>query len=93
MSTDDRAKAFQRVLRGYDRIISGMKETIEAVEWWNNNRTDEDPFDCEIERVAVAMYEELRAEFVATGKVDEAKYERAFRYVEREFSTTHREEG
>lgn len=51
------------------KIIRDTRIFIATIEWWNTNRTDAEPMDCEPERLLLAVAEKLDAE------TDPAKYE------------------
>lgn len=36
-----------------DRVIGNCREAIATAQSWNDNRPDESPLDCELERVAL----------------------------------------
>jgi len=37
------------------RIIRDCQQIVNDIEWWNDNRLDAEPIDCEIEKVLVHM--------------------------------------
>lgn len=43
------------------KIIREREDMIATVEWWNKNRTDAPPMDCEPERVMLKKARECRA--------------------------------
>lgn len=44
------------------KIIRDTRSFIATIEWWNTNRTDAEPMDCEPERLLLAVAEKLDAE-------------------------------
>lgn len=40
------------------KIIAECEDYIRTVEWWNTNRTDAPPFDCEPERILLKHSQE-----------------------------------
>lgn len=47
------------------RMKGKFEQFIRDVEWWNKNRTDAPPMDCEPERVAVSVCDQALAAFDA----------------------------
>jgi hypothetical protein len=48
-------------LKRLNKIIRDTKQIITDIEWWNRNRTDAPPIDCEFERVLLAKALKCRA--------------------------------
>lgn len=42
-------------LKRLEQIIADAEQLVRDVEWWNRNRTDAPPMDCEPERVMLPM--------------------------------------
>lgn len=53
------------LLRRSDYIIDEVAQMIRDVEWWNNNRLDAPPMDCEPERLLLCLLKKQRAAFAA----------------------------
>lgn len=49
------------------RIARNCREQIAVVEWWNRNRADAEPMDCEPERVILRMAIEAMKKFDPPG--------------------------
>jgi hypothetical protein len=45
-----------------NRVIRRCRQLITDVEWWNANRTDAEPMDCEAERVLLRLAERAKNE-------------------------------
>lgn len=45
------------------KVIGETEQLIRDIVWWNNNRLDAEPIDCEIERLAVATGKKALAAF------------------------------
>lgn len=56
---------WRRVVRRHNKIIRDAEQFIRDVEWWNNNRTECEPMDCEPERVLRAETIKSRDQFIA----------------------------
>jgi len=54
----------RRIIRLLRKIIRASRENIIAIEWWNANRTDQPPLDCETDRVAVKLARDAMAAFL-----------------------------
>lgn len=49
-----------------DRMVclkADFEQYVIDIEWWNNNRTDAPPMDCEPERIAIAVCAEALLAF------------------------------
>ncbi len=49
----------RRIMRRLRCIVRELEENISTIEWWNANRTDTRPIDCEGDRVLLAVTRRL----------------------------------
>jgi hypothetical protein len=54
----------KRIIRRLRKIIRESLENIAMIEWWNTNRLDQPPLDCEGDRVVVKLAREAMASFL-----------------------------
>ena len=53
---------YQRIRSNYVRLIENMDQIVSDIEWWNDNRLDAPPFDCEWAKLgAVRLRQALAA--------------------------------
>ena len=45
------------------KIIQECQQIVNDIEWWNNNRLDADPIDCEIEKILVHLGKQALAAY------------------------------
>ena len=50
---DHTEAARQRLLRSIPALIAKTEETIRGIQWWNDNRTEHAPMDCEAEQLVL----------------------------------------
>jgi hypothetical protein len=51
MSDQTHEAVRRRIMRRLPRTIAELQSFIDTVQWWNNNRLDAPPMDCESEMV------------------------------------------
>lgn len=49
----------QRLLRRTRKIINELRQIVADKEWWNEHRTDCEPFDVGADRVALVAHEKM----------------------------------
>lgn len=74
MST--REKARLRVLKRLRRLLRETEQLRNDLDWWNENRTEHPPFDCEGEKVAIPMLKEMIALVEADENIPPALWQR-----------------
>ena len=52
----------QRMMANCRKIIDECDQIILDVLWWNDNRTDEEPMDCEWDRVTKSKIQKVLAQ-------------------------------
>lgn len=57
----DREQHYRRIQRRGLKQIAELEQIIRDIEWWNRNRTDAAPFDCEWARVQLDFAKRAQA--------------------------------
>jgi hypothetical protein len=55
----DRNALHRRIVVRFAKVKREMQQLINDVQWWNENRTDADPMDCEPEQVFLSLVRDL----------------------------------
>lgn len=55
MTPEQLAELDRRIHRRLDKLIRNTREFIATVEWWNDNRTDCEPLDCEDQKILLQL--------------------------------------
>ena len=61
----DKERMRLRIISNCRKTIVECEELIDDILWWNNNRHDEEPMDCEEDRVMLHWLKKVLKEFEA----------------------------
>lgn len=68
----------RKLLRCYRKALAEVEQIIRDLEWWNENRTDEQPFDVGADKVAASILREIISLLEANENIPSSLTERLY---------------
>lgn len=70
----DREQHYERIRRNGLKLIAELEQVIRDIQWWNRNRTDCPPFDCEWAIIAKSLAQQAqeaweRGDTIESGRI------------------------